>query len=256
MSRSILCPEQTFSPASDLFEIICHKPVYLVTMTQGDKPKSLRTTVFQHSYVDLPAGSVIQGRTTRKSQEATTTTLQRQGQVSSARCISCAGGTSRDGCGARPARLGPALRTGRTDGRHGRSRGLPAPQTPIRGAAPARGAERPGGRGHSPLLSCCPRAAGAAVPRRAAGGERQSQRSCRNWLRHSWRPRRAPSRIAGISSGFCSHSSCCRRLSGGLAQPGLSGPPAAAMPSHLRRQRPSAQGPDGREGTGSAPLPP
>lgn len=117
MSRSILCPEQTFSPASDLFEIICHKPVYLVTMTQGDKPKSLRTTVFQHSYVDLPAGSVIQGRTTRKSQEATTTTLQRQGQVSSARCISCAGGTSRDGCGARPARLcGRGARTGGTGG--------------------------------------------------------------------------------------------------------------------------------------------
>lgn len=44
------CPEQTFLPASDLFEILCHKPTYLVTMTQGGKSNvSLRTTTFQHS---------------------------------------------------------------------------------------------------------------------------------------------------------------------------------------------------------------
>lgn len=91
---------------------------------------------------------------------------------------------------------------------------------------------------HSPLFSCCPKAAGGR--RGAAGGGRQSQRSCRNWLRHSWRPRRAPSRMAGTSSGFCLHSSCCPGLSGGLAQPGFSGPPAAAMPSHLRNSPVSA----------------
>lgn len=153
----------------------------------------------------------------------------------------------------------PAL-PGSADGTHGRSqpppRGLPAtqPENPGQPRSPAPPSRpQPHRGGHSPLLSCGPRAAGAAVPRRAAGGERQSQRSCRNWLRHSWRPRRAPSRIAGISSGFCSHSSCCRRLSGGLEQPGFSGPPAAAMPSHLRRQPPSAPGPDGHEGTGFAP---
>lgn len=96
---------------------------------------------------------------------------------------------------------------------------------------------QPPGR-HSPLLSCCPKAAGGR--RGAAGGGRQSQRSCRNWLRHSWRPRRAPSRMAGTSSGFCLHSSCCPGLSGGLEQPGFSGPPAAAMPSHLRNSPVSA----------------
>lgn len=106
--------------------------------------------------------------------------------------------------------------------------------------------------GHSPLLSCCPK---------AAGGGRQSQRSCRNWLRHSRRPRLAPSRMAGTSSGFSLHSSCCRGLSGGLGHPVFSGPPAAAMPSHLRDQphKPPGQprGPADTRGRGApsrAPL--
>lgn len=117
--------------------------------------------------------SGIHGRTTRKLQEAIIT-LQRQGQVSSARCIPCACGTSRDGGGERP----PAL-PGSADGTHGRSppppRGLPATQPENPGAAPlpvpAEPAAAPPGRS---LTAAELRPEGGGGGGAAAGGGRRA----------------------------------------------------------------------------------